>query len=79
MDKKRQKDFFPITDKEYSKFYKTGELSMKEKVLSIKYDKHSPRRRITEIKTSYSHFFKSGNVKAKGENTYSHNLYSKLI
>lgn len=47
---------------------------MKEKVLSIKYDKHSPHCRITEIKTSYSHFFKNGNVKTKGENTYSHDF-----
>ena len=58
----------------YSKFYKTGELPMKEKVLSIEYDKRSPSRTITEIKTSYSHFFKNGNVKAKGEHTYTRNF-----
>lgn len=56
----------------YNEFYRTGELSRKEKVLSFQYDKHSASRSITEMKTSYSHFFKNGKVKTKGENTYSH-------
>ena len=58
----------------YNEFYRAGERSLKEKVLSIEYDEDCYRRSITEMKTSYSHFFKNGNVKAKGEHTYSYDF-----